>query len=54
MRLLNGRSPLVVSPPLVAEPADVERFLNALDATLAQGMARLVTRFVRERVSTLW
>ncbi|MFF8432227.1 aspartate aminotransferase family protein [Streptomyces sp. NPDC016566] len=51
---LNGRSPLVVSPPLVAEPADVERFLNALDATLAQGMARLVTRFVRERVSTLW
>ncbi|MEE1753771.1 aspartate aminotransferase family protein [Streptomyces sp. SP18CS02] len=51
---LNGRSPLVVSPPLVAEPADVETFLDALDATLSQGMTKLLTRFVRERVSTLW
>ncbi|MDB1087437.1 aminotransferase class III-fold pyridoxal phosphate-dependent enzyme [Streptomyces sp. ACA25] len=51
---LNGRSPLVVSPPLVTELADVERFLEALDATLAEGMTRLLTRFVRERVSSLW
>ncbi|MPY49824.1 aspartate aminotransferase family protein [Streptomyces acidicola] len=51
---LNGRSPLVVSPPLVAGPEEVERFLDALDATLAEGMGRLVGRFVRERVSSLW
>ncbi|MEU4519153.1 aminotransferase class III-fold pyridoxal phosphate-dependent enzyme [Amycolatopsis sp. NPDC024027] len=51
---LNGRSPLVVSPPLVAEDADVERFLEALDAVLEQGMSRLLTRFVQEKVSRLW
>ncbi|HEV7627255.1 MAG TPA: aminotransferase class III-fold pyridoxal phosphate-dependent enzyme, partial [Streptomyces sp.] len=49
---LNGRSPLVVSPPLVAEPEDAERFLEALDATLGEGMNRLLARFVRERVSS--
>ncbi|MCH6163334.1 aspartate aminotransferase family protein [Streptomyces marispadix] len=49
---LNGRSPLVVSPPLVAEPEDAERFLKALDATLGEGMNRLLARFVRERVSS--
>jgi putrescine aminotransferase len=49
---LNGRSPLVVSPPLVAGPDEVERFLTALDATLAEGMNRLLARFVRERVSS--
>ena len=51
---LNGRSPLVVSPPLVARDADVERFLEALDAVLDQGMSRLLTRFVQEKVSRLW
>lgn len=51
---LNGRSPLVVGPPLVAEPADMERFLEALDATLAQGLPRLLTRFLKEKVSSLW
>ncbi|MFC9943220.1 aspartate aminotransferase family protein [Streptomyces pratensis] len=51
---LNGRSPLVVSPPLVAGPDEVERFLDALDATLAEGMNRLLARFLRERVSSLW
>ncbi|WP_103336540.1 aspartate aminotransferase family protein [Amycolatopsis sp. CA-126428] len=51
---LNGRSPLVVSPPLVVEDADVERFLEALDAVLEQGMSRLLTRFVQEKVSRLW
>lgn len=49
---LNGRSPLVVSPPLVAGPEEVERFLHALDATLAEGMNRLLARFVRDRVSS--
>jgi putrescine aminotransferase len=48
---LNGRSPLVVSPPLVAEPEDAERFLDALEATLAEGMNRLLGRFIKERVS---
>jgi putrescine aminotransferase len=28
------------------------RFLSALDATLAEGMNRLLGRFVRERVSS--
>lgn len=51
---LNGKNPLVVGPPLVAGPPEVERFLDALDATLAQGLPRLVTRFVREKVSSLW
>ncbi|MFF8592971.1 aspartate aminotransferase family protein [Streptomyces sp. NPDC015220] len=49
---LNGRSPLVVSPPLVAGPEEAERFLGALEATLAEGMNRLLGRFVRERVSS--
>ncbi|CAL9446954.1 Putrescine aminotransferase [Actinosynnema sp. ALI-1.44] len=49
---LNGRSPLVVSPPLVAEPEEAERFVDALDATLAEGMTRLLGRFVRERVTS--
>ncbi|MGW1812799.1 aspartate aminotransferase family protein [Streptomyces sp. NPDC002125] len=51
---LNGRSPLVVSPPLVAGPDEVERFLDALDATLSEGMSRLLARFMKERVSSLW
>ncbi|HZB33831.1 MAG TPA: aminotransferase class III-fold pyridoxal phosphate-dependent enzyme [Streptosporangiaceae bacterium] len=49
---LNGRSPLVVSPPLVAGPEEAERFLYALEATLDKGMNRLLGRFIRERVST--
>ena len=51
---LNGRSPMVIGPPLVAEPEEMERVLDALDAVLAQGMPRLLTRFIRERVSSLW
>ncbi|MFG1878200.1 aspartate aminotransferase family protein [Sphaerisporangium sp. NPDC049003] len=51
---LNGRSPLVVGPPLVAEPEEMERFLAALDATLAQGIPRLLSRFLKEKVSSLW
>ncbi|HEX2418405.1 MAG TPA: aminotransferase class III-fold pyridoxal phosphate-dependent enzyme [Micromonosporaceae bacterium] len=51
---LNGRSPLVVGPPLVTELSELERFLEALDATLSSGINRLLTRFIRERVSNLW
>lgn len=51
---LNGRSPLVVAPPLVVEPDDVEYFLDCLDRTLAKGLPRLLTTFVRGKVSALW
>nr|MDT0657617.1 aminotransferase class III-fold pyridoxal phosphate-dependent enzyme [Micromonospora sp. DSM 115978] len=51
---LNGRNPLVVGPPLVVEPTDVERFLDRLDRTLALGLPRLVARFLRDKVSSLW
>jgi putrescine aminotransferase len=51
---LNGRNPLVVAPPLVAEPDDLEYFLDSLDKTLAKGLPRLLTTFVREKVSALW
>jgi putrescine aminotransferase len=51
---LNGRNPLVVGPPLVATDDDVEYFLDRLAATLELGMPRLLTRFVRGKVSSLW
>ncbi|MFC4586663.1 aspartate aminotransferase family protein [Sphaerisporangium corydalis] len=51
---LNGRNPLVAAPAAVAEPADVEYFLDALDQTLAKGLTRLVSRFVREKVAPRW
>ncbi len=51
---LNGANPLVAALPLVVEPADVEYFLDSLDRTLAQGLLRLVTRFVKEKVAPRW
>ncbi|MDP9861453.1 MULTISPECIES: aspartate aminotransferase family protein [Streptosporangium] len=51
---LNGDNPLVAAPPLVVEPADVEYFLDSLAATLDQGLPRLLTRFVREKVAPRW
>jgi putrescine aminotransferase len=51
---LNGHNPLVVGPPLVTELSDVEHFVDALDAVLAVGLPRLVMRFAREKVSSLW
>ncbi|UVS78806.1 aspartate aminotransferase family protein [Actinokineospora sp. UTMC 2448] len=51
---LNGRNPLVVGPPLVAVPEDAEYFLDSLDAVLAKGLPRLLTDFVREKVTSLW
>ncbi len=51
---LNGRNPLVVGPPLVATPSAMEHFLECFDATLSTGLARLLARFLKERVSGLW
>ncbi|MEN3359921.1 MAG: putrescine aminotransferase [Mycobacteriales bacterium] len=51
---LNGRNPLVAGPSLVVQPADTEHFLASLDATLATGLSRLLTRFVREKVAPWW
>ncbi|ARQ71969.1 aspartate aminotransferase family protein [Streptomyces marincola] len=51
---LNGQNPLVVGPPLVATETEVELFLERLDATLAAGLPRLVTRFIKQKVSSLW
>lgn len=51
---LNGKNPLVVGPPLVAGTDEVELFLERLDRTLSVGLPRLVTRFVRQKVSSLW
>jgi len=51
---LNGHNPLVAAPPLVVSPGDVEYFLDSLDATLAKGLPRLLTRFVREKVAPRW
>jgi putrescine aminotransferase len=51
---LNGDNPLVVGPPLVAEPDDVEYFLDSLDTVLGQGLTRLLTRFVAQKLGSLW
>jgi putrescine aminotransferase len=51
---LNGDNPLVAAPPLVVEPAEVEFFVDCLDATLSKGLPRLVTRFIREKVAPRW
>jgi putrescine aminotransferase len=50
----NAENPLVIAPTLVVEPADLEFFLDALEATLAVGLRRLLGAFVREKVGTLW
>ena len=54
---LDGRNPLVVAPPLVAEPEHVDQFLDGFAATLADGLPRLLATFLSERlkkVTTLW
>jgi len=51
---LNGSNPLVVGPPLVATTDEVERFLDAFEQTLSQGMTKLLARFVKEKVGSLW
>jgi putrescine aminotransferase len=51
---LDGTNPLVIGPPLVAEPEHVERFLDGFEATLAKGLPRLLATFLSEKVTTLW
>ncbi|TBL29782.1 aspartate aminotransferase family protein [Verrucosispora sp. SN26_14.1] len=51
---LNGRNPLVVGPSLVTEQADAQRAVDALGEVLDQGLTRLVTRFVTQKVGSLW
>ncbi|WP_432843890.1 aspartate aminotransferase family protein [Dactylosporangium sp. CA-092794] len=51
---LNGRNPLVIGPALITDPADVQRGVDALGAVLDQGLTRLVTRFVKQKVGSLW
>ncbi|MEO3780178.1 aminotransferase class III-fold pyridoxal phosphate-dependent enzyme [Micromonospora sp. B11E3] len=50
----NGQNPLMVAPTLSAGPAEVEYFLDALDATLSRGLTRLLTGFVKEKVGAAW
>jgi putrescine aminotransferase len=50
----NGDNPLMVAPGLVATPEDAEYLLTSLDATLARGLPRLLTSFVREKVTSRW
>ncbi|WBC18232.1 aminotransferase class III-fold pyridoxal phosphate-dependent enzyme [Micromonospora sp. WMMA1998] len=50
----NGANPLMVAPPLVAGAQEVEYFLDALDATLARGLPRLLGAFVRDKVVSQW
>ncbi len=50
----NVENPLVVAPTLVVEPAELEYFLEALDATLALGFPRLLAGFVQEKVASAW
>ncbi|MFG2011498.1 hypothetical protein ACGFNF_20770 [Micromonospora sp. NPDC048868] len=51
---LNGLNPLVIGPSLVTDPADAQRAVDALGEVLAQGLNRLVTRFVAQKVGSLW
>jgi putrescine aminotransferase len=51
---LDGHNPLVVAPPLVAEPEHVDQFLDGFAATLASGLPRLLATFLSEKVTTLW
>ncbi|MER6910337.1 aminotransferase class III-fold pyridoxal phosphate-dependent enzyme [Streptomyces sp. NPDC000594] len=51
---LNGRSPLVVAPPLVAGVEEAEIFLDAFEQTLAKGLTRLLTSFVKDKAVSRW
>ncbi|WP_433089978.1 aspartate aminotransferase family protein [Dactylosporangium sp. CA-052675] len=51
---LNGRNPLVLGPSLVTDLDDVQRGVDALGKVLDQGLTRLVTRFIAQKVGNLW
>jgi putrescine aminotransferase len=44
-------APLLVSPPLIASDEEIDYFLDALDATLAQGRLALLRKFVSYKYS---
>ncbi len=50
----NVENPLMVAPSLVAEQADAEYFLDALDVTLDRGAGKLVAAFVKDKVMSRW
>jgi putrescine aminotransferase len=50
----NVENPLMAAPSLTVGPAEIEYFLESLDATLAKGLPRLLTSFVREKVGASW
>jgi putrescine aminotransferase len=50
----NAENPLVVAPTLMVEPAELRYFLHALEATLAVGLRKLLTGFVKEKVAAAW
>jgi putrescine aminotransferase len=50
----NVDNPVMAAPSLTVGPEEVEHFLDALDATLAKGIGRLLSAFVREKVGSRW
>lgn len=44
---VNREVPLIISPSLIAEPEDIDIFLQALDKTLALGRLKLMLKFAR-------
>jgi putrescine aminotransferase len=51
---LNGLNPLVIGPSLITDLDDVQRGADALGEVLGQGLTRLVTRFLAQKVGSLW
>lgn len=50
----NVENPLMVAPTLMIGQSELEYFLSALEETLSLGLRRLLTGFVREKVSAAW
>ncbi|NNJ62978.1 MAG: aminotransferase class III-fold pyridoxal phosphate-dependent enzyme [Dactylosporangium sp.] len=50
----NTGNPLMVAPPLVTGPDEVEYFLSCLEKVLAKGLTRLLTGFLKEKATSLW
>jgi putrescine aminotransferase len=50
----NVENPLMVAPTLMIGQSELEHFLAALEETLSLGLRRLLTGFVREKVSAAW
>jgi putrescine aminotransferase len=48
----NREIVMVVSPALIVTDDELDRFLDALDRTLAEGRLSLVSRFARDYLST--